>query len=238
VQKYTHDGKFLMQIGTKGLCDGPATLSPNAAFPTCGSPGNNTSKTLLNSPADINVDPNPDPVTKQRGSVYIADGYGNHRVVVFDAKGNYLRQWGSAGDGPGQFSLAGGGHPHCVVIAKDNLVYVCDRGHNRVQVFDKVGGFKRFIPIDPEGYLDAPLRTNDIDFSKDGDQTYFYTTDVGSGSIWVLNRTAGGVVGRMGGIGHYAGQLIGIHTMAVDSKGNVYGAEAGGGRRIQKFVKQ
>ena len=66
-------------------------------------------------------------MTKQRGSIYIADGYGNNRIVVFDAKGNYLRQWGSAGSGPGQFSIYGGGHPHCVLISNDGLVYACDR---------------------------------------------------------------------------------------------------------------
>lgn len=138
VQKYTHDGKLLLQIGTKGLCDGKASSTPNPQlfFPTCVSPGLNSSRTLLNSPADMAVDPNPDPITKQRGSVYIADGYGNHRVVVFDAKGNYLRQWGSAGSAPGQFAAAGGGHPHCVILGNDGLVYTCDRGNARVQVFD------------------------------------------------------------------------------------------------------
>ncbi len=55
-------------------------------------------------------------MTGERGSVYIADGYGNHRIVVFDAAGNYLRQWGSAGSGDGQFVEGGGGHPHCVVL--------------------------------------------------------------------------------------------------------------------------
>ena len=82
----------------------------------------------------------------ERGSVYIADGYGNHRVVVFDAKGTYLRQWGSAGTGPGQFAPSGGGHPHCVVLGNDGLVYVCDRQGNRIEVFDKVGTLKRIIP--------------------------------------------------------------------------------------------
>ena len=86
VQKWSHDGsRMLLQIGTKGLCDGPQTTAPRAPYPTCGEPGNNTSRTLLNAPADIAVDPNPDPVTGERGSVYIADGYGNHRIVVFDS---------------------------------------------------------------------------------------------------------------------------------------------------------
>jgi len=238
VQKYSHDGKLLMQIGTKGVCDGPPTLSPKAFFPTCGSPGDNMSKTLLNDPADIAVDSNPDPVTNQRGSVYIADGYGNHRIVVFDNKGKYLRQWGSAGDGPGQFAAEGGGHPHCVMIGTDNLIYVCDRAHNRVQVFDKTGAFKRFIPVDPPGFTDAPIRVNDIGFSTDPLQTFFYSTDVGSGNVWIVNRMTGVIVGGLGTIGHHAGGFVGPHTLSVDSKGNIYIGEGGGGRRIQKFVKQ
>lgn len=207
-------------------------------FPTCVSPGLNGSRTLLNSPADIAVDPNPDPVTGERGSVYIADGYGNHRIVVFDGKGRYLRQWGSPGSGPGQFAAEGGGHPHCVVLGKDNLVYVCDRGNARVSVFDRMGVRQRDIPIDPEGFTNQPLRTNDIGFSTDDGQSYFYTTDVGSSSVWILDRTTGAIVGGVGSVGHMAGQFVGVHTLAVDSKGNLYVSEGGGGRRTQKFVRQ
>jgi sugar lactone lactonase YvrE len=241
VQKYTHEGKLLMPIGTKGLCDGnPPGPARNAQgfFPTCGSPGLNSSKTLLNNPADIAVDPNPDPITKERGSVYIADGYGNHRIVVFDSKGSYLRQWGSAGSGLGQFAAEGGGHPHCVIIGNDGLGYTCDRGNARVEVFDKLGVLKRTIPINPEGFSYQPLRTNDIAFSTDQTQTFFYTSDVGSGTVWILNRAMGVVVSGIGSMGHHAGQFVGVHTMAVDSKGNLYVSEGGGGRRSQKFVRQ
>ncbi len=241
VQKYSHDGKLLLQIGTKGVCDGKAPDpkgSVQAFFPTCGNPGLNSSKTLLNQPADMAVDPNPDPVTKERGSVYIADGYGNHRIVVFDGKGKYLRQWGSPGTGRGEFAAEGGGHPHCVILGNDGRVYTCDRGNARVQVFSKMGMFQREIPIDPKGFSYQPLRTNDIAFSGDQSQTFFYTSDVGSGTVWILNRALGGVVGGIGSMGHYAGQFIGVHTMATDSKGNLYVSEGGGGRRTQKFVKQ
>ena len=188
VQKYSHDGRLLMQIGTKGVCDGKAAspVNPAVFFPTCVSPGLNNSRTLLNDPADVAVDPNPDPVTNERGSVYIADGYGNHRIVVFSGKGAYLRQWGSPGTGDGQFALEGGGHPHCVTIGNDGLVYTCDRGNARVEVFDRVGALKRIIPIAPEGFSYQPLRTNDIAFSKDPNQAFFYTSDVGSGTVWIL----------------------------------------------------
>ena len=92
VQKYSRGGTMLLQIGTRGVCDNPP------AGMLCGNSGANPeanqSETLLNEPADMWIDPNPDPVTGQRGSIYIADGYGNHRVAVFNAAGTYLRQWG------------------------------------------------------------------------------------------------------------------------------------------------
>ena len=80
VQKWSHDGKqLLLQIGRKGVCDN--------ADEKCGEPGGDKNPLLLNEPADIAVDPD-------NGDIFIADGYGNHRVVVFDATGKFLRQWG------------------------------------------------------------------------------------------------------------------------------------------------
>ena len=157
VQKY-HPGTvaaqganatFVAQIGTKGVCDGP-----------CGETAStNSSTTLLNEPPDIAVDPKPDPVTGTPGSVYIADGYGNHRVVVFTTTDGthyaYNRQFGTkcatAGFGkcgPGEFGATGGGHPHCVVLGNDDLVYACDRPDSRIEVFTKTGTFVKEIPID------------------------------------------------------------------------------------------
>ena len=134
VQKYSRKGDLLLQIGTRGVCD-----SPTGA---CGAPGSNSSPTLLNQPADMAVDPT-------NGDVYIADGYGNHRVAVFNSAGVFLRQWGSAGTGPGQFGVGGGGHPHCIVLGNDGLVYTCDRGQDRIQVFDKSGNLVKIIPVIP-----------------------------------------------------------------------------------------
>ena len=238
VQKWSHDGsQMLLQIGTKGLCDGPPTTAPGSPYPTCGEPGNNTSRTLLNAPADIAVDPNPDPVTGERGSVYIADGYGNHRIVVFDSEGNYLRQWGSAGDGDEQFGERNGGHPHCVVLGNDGLVYACDRGQNRVQVFDREGTLQRIIAIDPPEYMTAILRATDIDLSRDEQQRYLFVVDLGSNRIWILERESGDLVGSIGGSGHMAGEFTFPHTLVTDSQGNLYAAETIGGRRNQKFQR-
>jgi len=238
VQKWSHDGaRLLLQIGQKGVCDGPPTLRPQAPYPTCGEPGSNGSRMLLNQPADVAVDPNLDPVTGQRGSIYVADGYGNHRVVVFDASGKYLRQWGSAGSAAGQFVATGGGHPHCVVLGNDGLVYACDRGQNRIHVFDRTGNLMRTIPIDPPDQMKATSRADDLALSTDPSQTFMFVVDLGSDRVWILDRASGGLVGSVGQAGHMAVEFTFPHTAAVDSRGNLYVAETIGGRRNQKFLK-
>jgi DNA-binding beta-propeller fold protein YncE len=232
VQKYTHDGStLLLQIGTKGVCDFPAagnTCGNSGADPTA-----NQSRTLLNQPADIAVDP-------ANGDVYIADGYGNHRIVVFDQHGNYLRQWGSVGSGPGQFAAADGGHPHCVVLGNDGLVYACDRGQDRIQVFDKVGNLQRIIPVVP-GTGTPGLGTAgsawDVDFSPDKKQAFMFEADGGNEVLWIFDRVLGKILTGFGRPGHMAGDFTFLHTVAVDSKGNLYTGETVGGRRVQRFVK-
>src|SRR6266566_893093 len=156
VQKWTRSGsRKLLQIGTKFTCDNAdraVTTCQNSA--TVDHPAyQGTSTTLLNNPADMGVDPNPDPITGRRGNVYIADGYGNHRVAVFNSDGAYVRQWGSVGNGPGQFGAPDGGHPHCVVLGTDNLVYACDRPNSRIEVFDRMGNLQRVIPIDTSAFM-------------------------------------------------------------------------------------
>ena len=178
-----------------------------------------------------------DPVTGERGSIYIADGYGNHRIVVFDRNGNYLRQWGSAGSGDGEFVATGGGHPHCVVLGNDGLVYACDRGQNRVQVFDRMGTLVRVIEIDPPGYTNATLRACDIELSRDDDQRLLFAVDLGSNRVWILERESGDIIGSIGGSGHMAGEFTFPHTIVTDSDGDLYVAETVGGRRHQKFTR-
>ena len=234
VQKYTHNGSFIMQIGVRGRCDTDDHV--------CGNPGRNSSQRLLDEPADIAVDPT-------NGDVYIADGYGNHRVVVFDSKGTYLRQWGNAGTDPGQFQPSGGGHPHCVVISNDGLVYACDRGNDRIQVFekdptncagvppDRVCQPLRVIPVVP-GTFDLPTAGSawDLDFSKDSTQSFFFEADGGNEILHIFDRALGTIIGGFGRPGHQAGDFTFLHTVVLDSQGNLFTGETVGGRRIQKFV--
>jgi hypothetical protein len=136
------------------MCDGTQPSGNSNPFSSCGETNDlNTSHTLLNEPPDMAVDPLPDPVTGTRGSVYIADGYGNHRIVVYTtADGGqtyqYNRQWGttcvingvasnSQACPAGTFGATGGGHPHCIVLGNDGNVYACDRPNSRIQVFSR-----------------------------------------------------------------------------------------------------
>jgi sugar lactone lactonase YvrE len=231
VQKWTHDGsRMLLQIGTKGVCDWPA--NNNACGNSGSDPTANKSTTLLNEPADIAIDPT-------NGDIYIADGYGNHRVVVFNAHGTYLRQWGSPGSGPGQFAAGDGGHPHCVVISNDGLVYACDRGQDRIQVFDKMGNLQRIIPVIP-GTGTPGLGTAgsawDVDFSPDKKQQNMYEADGGNEIVWIFDRALGTILGGFGGPGRQAGDFTFLHTISTDSKGNLYTGETVNGRRIQRFT--
>src|SRR5438477_1934168 len=253
VEKWSHDGSTkLLQIGTKGVCDNPPA---NTCGNSGGNPLANMSHTLLNEPAIVWVDPSPDPVTNQRGSVYIADGYGNHRVVVFSSTGQYLRQWGGVAgtvnnpltDSPGLFAAGDGGHPHCVVGGNDGMIYVCDRGDDRIQVFTKIGQLQRIIAVVPGtgvtlGIGGAPgLGTAgsawDLRFTNDANQTYFFEIDGGNEIMHTMERASGAIVANLGEPGHDGGaQFTFLHSSTVDSKGNVYTGETINGRRIQKFL--
>ncbi len=271
VQKYPADGGggvYTLQIGVKGQCDGAPAATPAAVFPTCNETNStNSSHTLLNEPADIAVDPRVGPISHMTGDIYIADGYGNHRVVVFDRTGKYLTQFGtncgqvSQSCPNGAFGATGGGHPHCVVLGNDDLVYACDRPNSRIQVFTKTGTFVKLLPINsfPGATADkraaillAGTRACDIDFYPNQDtlggtgrasQKYIIDVDLGNDNTWILERASGTVIGALGRCGfapcpgHNAGNFAFGHTTASDSRGNVYVAETITGRRIQKFVR-
>lgn len=239
VQKYSNNGAtLLMTIGSKFTCDdglGGSIACTGTGGGNVGRTG--VSHTLLNGPADIAVD-------SGNGDVYIADGYGNHRVVVFDKNGNFLRQMGGVGTGAGQFASAGGGHPNCVVLPNNGLVYACDRGNDRINVYQKDGTFVRAIPvITGTAALGLNGSASDIAFSPDAAQTFMYVSDGSNERVWIMNHASalGGasnaILGSFGnGFGHDAGEFTNLDMITTDSLGNAYTAEVTAGRRQQRFV--
>ena len=213
VLKFTRDGKFLLQIGKPGASRGDADTHN------------------LNRPADTRVDPT-------TNELFVADGYGNHRVIVFDATtGAYRRHWGAHGRPPGDASVKQFGTPvHCVRVSHDGLVYVCDRRNNRVQVFRKDGGFVGEFSVAPETRGSGSVW--DVDFSRDAGQTYLYTADGENNHVWLLARDTGKTLSRFSRNGRYAGQLHWVHNIAVDSKGNLFTTEVDSAKRVQKFLYQ
>jgi hypothetical protein len=252
VQRYSHGGTLQLQIGTRGVCDNPPAN-------TCGNSGANPlanqSQTLLNQPANVWVDPGPDPVTGQRGSVYIADGYGNHRVAVFSYGGTYLRQWGAVAgtvnnpltDDPYKFGAGDGGHPHCVVGGNDGNIYTCDRQNDRIQVWTKTGTPVRVMAVVPgtgatkgiggANGLGTAGSAWDLAFSNDASQTFMFEVDGGNEQMHIMDRAMGEILSSWGQPGHQAGtQFTFLHSVTKDSKGNLYTGETINGRRVQKFT--
>ncbi|MGB7257376.1 MAG: hypothetical protein WBD48_04800 [Pseudolabrys sp.] len=220
ILKFTQDGKFVLQIGKPG----PKLDS------------NDTTK--LGRPADTEVDP-------VANEVYVADGYGNHRIIVFDADtGAYKRHWGAYGKKPTDEKLAAynpnGPAPqqfanpvHCVRIAKDGLVYVCDRQNDRVQVFHKDGSFVKEFFVEKNTLLQGSMWW--LAIWPDAKQSYLINADGANNEVRVLNRETGETLGSFGRSGRNAGQFHWVHNLAVDSKGNIYTTEVDNAKRAQKF---
>ena len=232
VLKFARDGRFLLQIGRSGMSQG----------------SNDTAN--LRQPTTMTVDAIDD-------EVYVADGYGNRRVIVFDAEtGDYRRHWGAYGNRPddndpynGSGATVGADYDpalpparqfskavHGVAISEDRLVYVADRVNNRVQVFQTDGTFVR------EGFVDKATRgfgsVFELAFSKDQQQQFIYNPNGMNQSIDILERDSLEVVDRFGQGGRYPGQFFSVHSITVDSHGNIYTGETLEGKRLQRFVFQ
>ena len=225
VQGYSHDGELILQIGTKGLFD--------TDDGTEGGEFTNMSRERLNLPSGAVVDD---------GEIFISDGYGNKRVVVFDTEGNYLRQWGNlateqervAGT-PGTFASV----VHCIAVSNEGLVYVCDRQGSRVQVFDKAGNHVRDIRIArTDDHVEDPVLRGTawwVAFSPDEEQQYLYVMNGAEEKLHILNHETGETLSTFGRPGHMAGDFTHGHTIDTDSAGNLYVAETNYGRRVQRF---
>jgi DNA-binding beta-propeller fold protein YncE len=219
--KFTGAGKFLLEIG-----------HPSAA------PMDNADTAILGRPAGIEVD-------EKAHEVYIADGYLNRRVIVFDSEnGAYKRMWGAYGNPPSNTNLTpyNPADPpsqlfrnpvHCVHVSRDGFVYVCDRVNNRIQVFTKEGKFAKEIFMRKETIGQGSAY--DLAFSHDESQTYLLVADGEDNVIWIVRRGDGTIVGTIGHAGRNAGQFHHVHEIVEDSSGNLYTGEVESGRRIQKF---
>jgi hypothetical protein len=220
ILKFTLDGQFLLQIGRSGASGG----------------SNDTAN--LGSPADVSVD-------VAAREVYVADGYRNRRVIVFDSDtGAYKRHWGAYGGLPSDNptpaydpvappSRQFGNPVHCVRPTRDGFVYVCDRVNNRIQVFRKDGAFVSEAFFERNTLLSGSV--SELAFSPDAAQRFIYMVDGVNNELRIVERTTNAVLGRVGRAGRYAGQFHVVHNVAVDSEGNVYTTEVNTGQRVQKF---
>ena len=207
VLKFTQDGKFLMQIGKPRSSKGSNDIAN------------------LRLPAKTFVD-------KQTNEVYVADGYGNHRVIVFDADtGVYKRHWGAYGNKPDDVDL-GPYDPkappakqfrnpvHCADLSVDRLLYVCDRVNDRIQVFKPDGTFVK------EGFFNKETLGSgsawDVAFSRDAPQKYLYLADGENDKVHVILRDTLELLTSFGEGGRQPGEFYGVHSLATDSKGNLY----------------
>jgi len=220
ILKFTREGQFVLQIG----------------HPARGAASYDV--TRLGRPADTWMD-------AAANELYVADGYANHRVIVFDADtGAYKRHWGAYGLRPTDQRLTYDpkaaparqfGNPvHCVKLARDGLVYVCDRQNDRIQVFRKDGTFVT------EWFIEKPTRGAgsvwDLVLWPDAGQSILFNADGENNEVRLLRRADGLVLGAFGRSGRQAGQFHWVHNLAVDSRGDVFTTEVGDGKRVQKFV--
>jgi DNA-binding beta-propeller fold protein YncE len=236
--KFTKQGRFLMQLGKKGASKGNAdTANVKGA-----------ADTFVHTPTN---------------ELFVADGYGNRRVIVFDADtGAFKRMWGAFGNrpvddvpeppkvpedrripakeltdrdrGPEQFITP----VHATRVSKDNLVYVSDRGGKRVQVFTLDGKYvtQQFI----DRYCEVPHCGNgqtvaSTAFSHDPEQRFLYVASRSPARVWVLDRKTLEPLDSFGRPGVMPGEFYVMHHMNVDSKGNLYVTEVQDGKRVQKF---
>ena len=217
VMKFTRDGRHVLTIGEPDVNMG------------------SNDPTHLGRPANLYVAP-------ETNEIFIADGYGNRRVVVFDAEtGEYRRHWGAYGeqpddeytyeypvdpnDPPLQFSTV-----HGIVGSDDGLIYVSDRAGNRIQVFRQNGEYVMERFVRPE--TGASGTSFALALSHDPEQRFLYLMDGTNNKVWVLRQSDLEILSNFGRTGRQIGQFIRGHMVQVDSQGNLYTGEAGNGRRL------
>ena len=221
ILKFTQQGKFLMQIGHAGMSQGSNDVDN------------------LKGPAKMFVD-------AKTNELIVADGYGNTRVAVFDADtGKYKRHWGAYGNKPDDTNL-GRYNPndppakqfrnpvHCADLSIDGLLYVCDRPNDRIQIFKPDGTFVKEVFVKKNTLGDGSVW--DIAFSRDPQQKYLYLADGANEKVYIIQRDTMEVLTSFGDGGRQPGQFYAVHSIATDSKGNLFTSETYRGQRVQKFL--
>ena len=230
IMKFTREGKFVGMFGKKGarMVDGKAVANSN-------------DMDAFGRVAKIFIDP-------KANEAYVADGYFNKRVAVIDMdSGKIKRYWGAYGNKPDDAPIgtlrseatADSAQQfrtpvHCAELSNDGFVYVCDRPNDRIQVFTKEGKFVKEKQFFPETLSDGSVW--DIAFSRDPQQRFIYMADGANEHVYIIDRQSLEVVSQFGDGGRQPGQFRGVHSIAVDSKGNIYTTETYTGKRLQKFV--
>ena len=221
VMKFTQDGKHVLTIGVPNVNKG--SNDPDH----------------LGGPANFYVEP-------ETNEIFIADGYRNRRVVVYDAAtGKYLRHWGAYGKTPDdsytyEYPVDPKNPPlqystlHGIVGSKDGLIYVSERRGNRIQVFRQNGEYLMEHFVRPE--TGGSGTGFSLQFSRDPERSILYLADGTNQRVWLLRRSDLEILDRFGKPGRNAGEFIRTHMIAIDSQNRMYVGEAGNGRRIQRFI--
>lgn len=253
IQKFTRDGKFLWDFGHRGPKPAPGQQLPPLRE------NNQDTEALPNGVFIFTLD-------EDAREIYLVEG---KRVLVYDMDtAKFKRGWGGhgiplseigneptppydwkAGPPPDQKDFAPA--LHCVHFSVDGLVYVCERGMNRIQVFTKQGTFVSQFSVAPNTPARGPEcggpghatlgmcgTTYNLTFSHDAEQKYVLVADGTNHKIWIHDRKNGNLVGSIGELGRMAGQFFWIDAIAIDSLGNIYTGEVHTGKRVQKFVLQ
>ena len=234
VLKFTKQGKFLLQVGKSAARKGPNNAQGQPTYV-----GGSNDQVSFGRVAKIFVDP-------AANEAYLADGYLNKRVAIIDADtGKLKRYWGAYGNKPDDTNL-GPYKPeappaqqfrnpvHCADLSRDGLVYVCDRQNNRLQVFTKDGKFVKEAFYAKNSLSEGAVW--DVAFSRDPQQTYIFLADGRNMKIRVLRRDTLEELTSFGDGGRQPGQFYAVHSIAADSKGNLYTTETYEGKRVQKFT--
>jgi DNA-binding beta-propeller fold protein YncE len=239
ILKFTKDGKFLLQVGKKGARRKEGAAAGNQEGQVAGFVGGSNDPVSFGRVAKIFVD-------AKANEAYVADGYLNKRVAVLDADtGKIKRFWGAYGNKPDDTPLPpyNPSNPpaqqfynpvHCADMSVDRLIYVCDRVGDRLQVFTPEGKF-----VKEQWYEKNTLNAGsvwDIAFSKDAQQRFIFMADGVNEKVKIIDRQTLQELTTFGDGGRYPGQFYGVHSIAIDSKGNLYTTETYEGKRIQRFL--